>query len=186
MTDGEAALEEIERCSRAGLKGIGELRPTKSAFSRTHRSALDSVVAAAQEHHLIFLFHVSEPVGHLYAGKGNSYPNVVYPFIVRYHEVPVVLAHWGGGLLFYSLMPKVTQALKNVYFDTAASPFLYRADIFRYAVELVGAEKILFGSDFPLMPYRRALGAVHEAPLTAEEKELVLGRNAQRLLSWEG
>ena len=53
-----------------------------------------------------------------------------------------ILAHWGGGLPFYGLMKKeAPEILNKVYFDTAASPYLYRPAIYRLAAEMVGPDK---------------------------------------------
>ena len=48
-------------------------------------------------------------------------------------------------------MPEVKKTLANVYFDSAASPFLYSPRIYTQAIETVGSEKLLFGSDYPLL-----------------------------------
>ena len=91
-------------------------------------------------------------------------------------------AHWGGGLPFYALMPEVSASLENVYFDTAASPLLYEARIFEAATALVGAERILLGSDYALLRPRRLLKQVMESRLTEGERGAILGGNAARLL----
>ena len=79
-------------------------------------------------------------------------------------------------------MPEVRKALENVSFDTAASPFLYEPGVFETVVALIGPEKVLFGTDFPLIKQERLLRQVEEAALPQEAKELVLGGNAARLL----
>jgi hypothetical protein len=79
-------------------------------------------------------------------------------------------------------MPEVKTALKNVYFDTAASPFLYTSEIYGQVVQLVGAEKILFGSDYPLISQRRFLKEINGLALPVEIKKSILGGNAQKLL----
>jgi len=79
-------------------------------------------------------------------------------------------------------MPEVGEALKNVYFDTAASPFLYKYDVFLRVAELVGPGKILFGSDFPLITQIRIIKRLRDLPMPDESKALILGENAQRLL----
>ena len=83
-------------------------------------------------------------------------------------------------------MPEVKKAMKNVYFDTAASPFLYTPDIYGQVVRLAGADKILFGSDFPLMPQRRILDEIEALELPEETKNLMLSGNALRLLGGQG
>ena len=91
------------------------------------------------------------------------------------------MAHWGGGLPFYALMPEVREALAGVYFDTAATPFLYDARVFETVAGLVGADRILFGSDFPLLAQERVLKQLDGAGLSAEEKAAIGGGNAARL-----
>ena len=72
--------------------------------------------------------------------------------------------------------------MQNVYFDTAASPFLYQPQIYTLVSQLVGADKILFGSDYPLLPQTRLLQEINSAALTEEEKSLITGENARKLL----
>ena len=69
----------------------------------------------------------------------------------------------------------------GVYFDTAASPFLYRPQIFTTVAGLVGPEKILFATDFPLIKHRRAIAQVEEAIPAGNDRDAILGGNAARL-----
>ncbi len=180
---GEAAVAELARCAHAGLKGVGELRPDTQGFDLADREMMQPVVEAMMRHDMVFLTHASEPVGHSYPGKGVITPDILYRFILNFPELTVVLAHWGGGLPFYALMPEVAAGLGNVYFDTAASPFLYRDDIFRHVVEICGPDKILFGTDYPLIRQGRLLRAVRSLDLPEESKDMILGGSAQRVLS---
>ena len=47
-------------------------------------------------------------------------------------------------------MKEVKELSKNVYYDTAATSYLYNKDIFEISLKIIGPEKILFGSDFPI------------------------------------
>jgi predicted TIM-barrel fold metal-dependent hydrolase len=178
----KAAVAEIERCAKAGLKGIGELRPDMQLFDLDDEMVMDPFVEALAHHQLILLTHASEPVGHSYQGKGGITPDVLYPFITAYPQLTIVCAHWGGGLPFYNLMPEVKKATKNVYFDTAASPFLYTPELYTHVIKLAGPDKILFGSDYPLMPPSRLLEEIKVLDLNKETKELIVSGNARRLL----
>ena len=71
--------------------------------------------------------------------------------------------------------------MKNVYFDTAASPLLYHPQVYSQVSQLVGADKILFGSDYPLMAPTRLLQEIGSADLPEEAKNLILSGNAKRL-----
>ncbi|MGB5991237.1 MAG: amidohydrolase family protein, partial [Desulfobacterales bacterium] len=130
-----------------------------------------------------FLIHTNEPVGHLYPGKTPNTLKQIYNLITRFSENKIVLAHWGGGIFFYNLLKKeVKERLKNVYFDTAASPFLYHLEIYRYAVEIAGLDKILFGSDFPLLKPARYFKELENAGLAKTQIDAISGLNAAKLL----
>ena len=180
---GDKALKELERCARNGVKGIGEMRPDVQDFDLKDSSVMRPVIETAVKHNLIFLTHASEPVGHQYFGKGNITPEAIYPFILNFPDLKVVCAHWGGGLPFYALMPEVAEALSNVYFDTAATPFLYKSQIFKQIADIAGSDKILFGSDYPLLSPKRIIDQLESTRLSQEDKAKILGGNAKRLLS---
>lgn len=179
---GAEAVAEVERCAAAGLSGVGELHPDTQGFDLGDRSVMASVVEAATAAGMAILTHTSEPVGHAYAGKGSTTPAVLCRFIEAFPEATIVCAHWGGGLPFYALMPEVKEALKQVYFDSAASPFLYREEVFATVVGLVGEDRVLFGTDYPLISQKRLIQQVVDAPISDDAKEGILYRNAARLL----
>ena len=163
---GDVAACEVERFAERGLRGIGELHPDTQGFDLADADTMKPVLEVAERFGLVITTHSSEPVGHSYAGKGHTTPQVVMRFIenaAAYPNVKIICAHWGGGLPFYALMPEVRDALSNVWFDTAASPFLYDPDVFRVAQDLVGQDRILLGSDFPLIRFRRIRRQVEQS-----------------------
>ena len=179
---GTLALREIERCANAGARGVGELRPDIQGLDLGDRNVMKPLVEALIERDLILLSHADEPVGHTYPGKGAVTPAVLYPFIEKYPELKLVLAHWGGGLPFYALMPEVAAAMKNVWFDSAATPYLYQPTVYERAADLVGETKILFGSDWPLLGQRRCLEELKVLNLSTQTLNAMLGGNAAALL----
>jgi predicted TIM-barrel fold metal-dependent hydrolase len=104
--------------------------------------------------------------------------------IDTFSDNKIVLAHWGGGLFFFSLLKKeVKQRLGHVYFDTAASPYLYDPKVYRVAIDLVGMEQILFGSDFPLLPPKRYFDEMKAVGLSKGEMNKICGANAAALFN---
>lgn len=178
---GLAARRELERCLDAGLLGLGELMPDGQGFSLEDESLMAPLAEVLQERNLPLMTHVSEPVGHPYHGKGHTWPQQIVSLAERFPELRIVCGHWGGGLPFYELMPEVARTLTHVYYDTAASPFLYRWWIFPLAVQMVGAHKILMGSDYPLIRSRTYLHHLAELPLDEADRQAILGGNAARL-----
>ena len=178
----DAAIAEIERCAKEGIKGVGEMRPDMQLFDFRDEEVMQPFIEVLSKHKLILLTHSSEPVGHDYPGKGSITPDMLYPFIASFPDLTIVCAHWGGGLPFYALMPEVKRAMSNVFFDTAASPLLYNLQVYNQVIQLVGSDKILFGSDYPLLAQDRLLKEIRSLDLPEEIKSLILSGNAQRLL----
>ena len=161
---------------------MGEMRPDMQLFDFSDEALMTPLFEVLKRHRLILLTHASEPVGHSYAGKGSVTPETLYPFLASAPELPIVCAHWGGGLPFYALMPEVKKEMDNVYFDTAASPFIYSPEVYRQVIQLVGAEKILFGSDYPLLEPKRLIKEIGSLNLPEQTRDQILAGNAQRLL----
>ena len=179
----DLALHEIERCAAAGARGIGELRPDTQGYSLLDADLLAPLVDVAMAHDMALLLHTSEPVGHAYPGKGALTPEQPYGLARSFPHAMLVCAHWGGGLPFYALMPEVRDALSNVYYDTAATQYLYRPEVFAIVARIAGGERLLFGSDFPLIGQQRALDHARSSGLSEPEMNALLGGNASQLLS---
>jgi predicted TIM-barrel fold metal-dependent hydrolase len=180
---GRKAVEEIERCAAAGARGVGELHPDTQGFDIADEATMRPLMSAAESLGLIVTTHSSEPVGHDYPGKGTVTPEHLLSLATSFPRVRLVLAHWGGGLAFYSLMPEVERSVRRVWFDSAATTLLYDPGVYRAVATAAGPERILFGSDFPLVSLARALGDVRAASLEPAESAVVLGGNAATLLS---
>ncbi len=175
---------EAERCFDLGLSGVGELAVYGDGITAAVVQTLEPVMSTCLERDGLFMLHTNEPVGHQYPGKTPNTLRQIYDFVKTYPENRIILAHWGGGLLFYALMKKeVVKVLENVWFDTAASPFLYRPEMYRIAGEVVGFDKILFGSDYPLLKPQRYFKEMEAAGLTTDQMDRIMGLNARNLLA---
>jgi predicted TIM-barrel fold metal-dependent hydrolase len=172
--------KEIDRCYDSGLRGVGELYPEGQGFALDDPRKTRALAAACIERAIPVMIHTNEPVGHHYIGKNDIPLPKIERFIENNQDLHIVLAHWGGGLLLYEAMPELRRKFRNVYYDTAATPFLYDDGIYRAALALGLGEKIIFGSDFPLLPLSRYMPPLET--LSQEARELILGGNAQRLL----
>jgi predicted TIM-barrel fold metal-dependent hydrolase len=94
-----------------------------------------------------------------------------------------------GGLL--PLVDSSAVSVRNLFYDTAALPLIYPPDVLRRMLDAAGTEKVLFGSDYPLIlfpreetepGFARLLAQISNAKLTATEHAVLLGGNAEGLL----
>jgi predicted TIM-barrel fold metal-dependent hydrolase len=132
------------------------------------------------------MFHVSEPIGHDYPGKGTSTPARLLKVLETFPDLRVVAAHWGGGMPFYELMPEVRTAAINLAYDSAASTYLYEHRVFETVIELVGHDRVLFASDYPLLKQAPLLNRLRQRPgLSDFALASVLGENAVRIYGLE-
>jgi uncharacterized protein len=177
------AAAEVERCLHAGLAGIGELAFYASGIDSRCLSALDPIMALARRFDCPVMIHTNEPVGHQYPGKSSNTLLQIYTLVQRFAENRIILAHWGGGIFFYALLKKeVRETLANVWFDTAASPYLYQPQIYAQAIALAGEDKVLFGTDFPLLKPLRYFKEMDQAGLSRGQKTAICGANAAKIL----
>lgn len=188
---GQKALDELDRCLDLGMRGVGELGAYSQGYTLDEPDFLQ-IVEACIDNDIPLSLHVSEEVGHFYLGKSTTPLRHYHRLARRYPELKLILAHWGGGLLFYEIMPEVRRDLRNVYYDVAASPLLFPTDaIFKIALQSVDHRKILFGSDYPLLicPEKQTepdllpfLAEIDALQLGADLYQDIMGHNAARLL----
>ena len=170
----DAAPIETERCLAAGARGIGELHADMQGWVDGPYDVLSEVMSVARSHNAVVTVHSSEPLGHTYPGKGAMTPSCLLRLVAEYPDNLFVFSHFGGGLPFYAHMPEVREMLKNVWFDSAASPFLYEPSVYETTSNAVGESRILFASDYPLLSQRRALNHLKGAEISEAGRRAIL------------
>lgn len=175
------AAAEAERCFAMGGVGIGELNADAQGFDLENPERMRALMECCALHSKPVMLHATEPVGHDYPGKGASTPRRIVRWLSMYSEQPVVLAHWGGGLPFYELMPEVHAVTRNVVYDSAATTYLYKQDVFEHVLALAGTDRVLFASDYPILRQDRLLGRVERALGNEPGYADLMGGNADRV-----
>ncbi len=99
----------------------------------------------------------------------------------RHPDARIIMAHMTGigrrGV-------QDVEELPNVYVDTSGG--WYDSEMVEYAVRHMGAERVLFGSDYPGRDYAPQIGRVLGTNLSEKDKEKVLWRNAVSVLKLDG
>jgi len=176
----EGAADEAVRCMDAGLSGVGELAFYLSGIDAKALKLLEPVMAALRENgNRPCMIHTNEPIGHPYPGKTPVTLEQIDTLARTFPDNRIILAHWGGGIFFYHVMKKqVKETLKNIWYDTAASVFLYDPEIYNMAIQANVIDKVLFGTDFPLLTPDRYYADMDKSAMTKAHKRQVLGENA--------
>lgn len=176
---GTAALDEVRWARDHGFSGLGELSPHSQGVPLDD-PIWRKILTLAGELKMPVNLHVTDPDSKDYKGRVET---PLADFIALAEDFPdtnFILAHWGGGLAW----AKRVLALPNVWFDTAASPLLYPAEVWKKAAP----GKVLFGSDYPLVLYPKLgasadfLGLVREAEAAGADPA-IFHDNASELLS---
>jgi len=166
-----------------GLRGLGELLGF-SAQSAPEAIARDlfPLMDVLREHRVPIMIPTAwtQFASSLYHGI----PLFVDDLAERYPEVPIIITKMGRGYDFiFEIALAIAYKHMNVYLDTAQAPPAH----IRRAVREVGADRVIFGTDWsmswryaarPSTIHADGLAAIEAAELSAEEKSWVLGRTA--------
>jgi predicted TIM-barrel fold metal-dependent hydrolase len=138
----------------------------------------ERIVAEAEKYNLITVVHAGIDIG--LPEPVHCTPKMARRVIDDVHPKQLVLAHMGG----WKLWDDVEELLvgQQVYFDTAFTDTYISQEQFVRMVKNHGVEKILFGTDSPWSGQKETIAMIQKLPLTADEKEKILGGNAVRLL----
>ena len=176
---------ELRAAADWGACAVGECLPLVQSGQGWGHPAWEVLIRTTTRFGWPFCIHLTEPVGHEYPGRVETPLMETMDLFERHPDQKWICAHWGGGLPVYSLNRRVARALRNVWFDTAASPLLYDPRVWTVLTGLLGPEKILFGSDFPLILYPRREKEPSWAGLLAEFRESGLAPAALRAIGRE-
>ena len=165
-------LPELERCrSEYGVRML-KIHPFCHEYP-ADGEGYRQLWAYANDNRLVVLSHTWE-------SDKNCGPGMFGKIATDYPEAKIILAHAGGTQEGCRQTIEVLRGHENLYLDTATSQ-LHIGMIERFVGEL-GAERVLFGSDIPLLEPAAQLGRIALAKIEEAEKEMILGLNAKRLL----
>lgn len=133
---------------------------------------------AAKAYHLPMLTH-TWTASATNPKQEYSLPHAFANYLAEFPEVFMIFGHSGGrpeGIREAAAMGK---QFKNLYYDTAGD--VYSEGFISYMVRMVGAERLLFGSDMNWFEPSSQMGAILGAELSQTQREKILGENARLL-----
>ena len=163
-------LAEAKRCLSLGFRGI-----KLAVWPNARSSRLDCVMGFAAEHSVPVLHHCWYKTTCKYDGESD--PTDLAHLAARFPEVTIIVAHLtaAGYRGVQDIRPH-----RNLLIDTSGSQGF--SGIVEYAVSVLGAERVLFGSDAPGRDFAVQLGRVFGAEISDDAREKILYGNAERLL----
>ncbi len=181
--DGEAAIEELYRIKELGGKII-KLHPHSQNFFPILSNDVFNVARVAGELGLVILID----------GYGLVVPNYLEDLLILALNNPqtkFVIAHMGGSEfhklggfnLAQTMNPKM---FNNVWYDLSATVNIYADSPYKsqleWIIRSVGVNRVLFGSDNPIVSLSQALNAFYKLDFDETEREQILYKNAIELL----
>lgn len=167
----EEALREIERCHREhGFVWLGEFCNYMTGY-KYDTPEWRQIMELATNLNLVVQIHTNtQEMRHL----ADSYP-----------DTTVVFPHLGSSRDDIFARINIIAKHKNAHIDLSGSG-IERVGILEHAVKEIGADRVLYGSDFTINEPSAVIARVRNAFLTAEEREKILFRNVERLLAQAG
>ncbi|MCX8131771.1 MAG: amidohydrolase family protein [Clostridia bacterium] len=179
----------LESYIKKGAKGI-KIHPMAQGFEPIHKR-MDEVYEACRETSFPIVFHC----GRVSNARLNEYADLdmILPVIEKYPEVPFILTHMVDGNIEHVLM--LAENYKNVYFDTSIvitgypsiaavnEPSWLDDGAVVDIINRIGAERILFGSDYPWGSPNHDIDRFLKMNLTGYQKELILGVNSMKVFN---
>ena len=162
---------EVALAIENGMKGV-KLHPDFQKFNIDDECAEKFYRAVGDK--LPILFHVGDD------RYDYSKPRRLVNMANKYPEVNFIAAHFGGYRCWDDA--KLYAGLKNVYFDTCSSLPFISAERAKELIDLLGADRFFFATDFPMWDATSELERFNKIPLTDREREMIFGENIKKLL----
>lgn len=177
----------LDRYIKLGAKGI-KLHPMAQGFD-VRDPRLEELYQKCNDYQFAILVHCGR-VSNARLNEFSDY-ELIQPVIEKYPDIPIILAHMADGNIETVL--DAVEKYPNVYFDTSIVITGYPEIMNvnepswlddREVVDIInriGAEKVVFGSDFPWGSVLHDLKRVMNLNLTIEQKRLIFSGNAKKI-----
>ena len=165
----EESVKEIDKFAALGLKLIGELVPYMDGWEKYDNPALNEIADYAATKNMIISLHTMPDEDDLDR------------FVAAHKNITIVAAHPGEKRIALRHIERLKK-YDNYYLDLSGTG-LFRYGLLRRLIDEGGAEKILYGSDYPTCNPSTFIGGVLlDDLITDKEREAILYKNAQRIL----
>ena len=167
----EQVQEEVKWCIDNGFKGV-KLHPDFQKFYIDGEEVQKFYRVIGDK--LPILFHTGDD------RYDFSAPERLVKMAKKYPEVNFIGAHFGGYRHWDNAY--IYKGLDNVYFDTCSSLPFITSEKAKEIIDMLGAEKFFFATDFPMWDAEREMGRFKAINLNEKERKMILSGNIKKLL----
>ncbi|MBP3337520.1 MAG: amidohydrolase family protein [Clostridia bacterium] len=171
----ENITAEIDRIIKMGLRGM-KFHPVFQGFNVDDKEMYP--IYECLEGRLPVLMHMGDK------NVDNATPKRLAKVMDDFPHLTVIAAHL-GGVFEWENAEKYLLGRDNMYVDTSSAIRFLTPERSYELMKKQGMDKVLFGTDYPLSLHKEELDLIDKIPMTEEEKELVLWKNAYKLLELE-
>lgn len=171
--DFEDVRGELTRAKAGGLKGV-KLHPDFQHFCLDDASAIE-MFRIGSELGLPFLIHTGDK------RYPYSEPGRMARALDAVPQLKVICAHLGGWSVWEDAWRELA-GRSNVWVDTSSSLYAIPPEDAAAVIRHYGADRVFFGTDYPMWKPDEELARFMAVPLTDEEREMILHKNFERFL----
>lgn len=174
--DSDSLEADAEHLTELGLKGV-KLHPDIQNFKVDDPKVI-KIFEICNRKNLPVLLHTGD------SRYDNSNPNRVEKILKMFPDLIIIGAHLGGWSL-WNTAPQILYHYKNFYVDTCSSFYALSKDKAREIINLYGADRVIFGTDFPMWKQKDELEFLFDLGLSEKELKSILHDNLSRILKIE-
>jgi len=162
------SCEEIERMSKLGVRLIGELVPYSHHWDDYSCRGFSEILDTARAYNMVVSFH-------------SMNEDSMDKMVSEHKDVTFVAAHPGEYRELLRHLERM-RICENYHLDISGTG-VFRLGMLRHVIDDFGADRILFGSDYPTCnPGMFVGGVLFDSLITDSEKEKIFSLNAKRIL----
>lgn len=170
--DMEHPEDEIDRCISLGLRGI-KLHPDFQKFYMDSKK-MEPIYDYTAQKNLPILMHCGD------YRYDYSHPRRLAAVLDKFPKLTIIAAHFGGWSIFDLAVEYLLH--RNCYLDISSSIFMLGCQRTKELILLYGADRILWGTDFPMGDHAKELEWFRSFSLKKDDMDKILYKNAEKIL----
>lgn len=172
--ESETLYEDAKHLIELGLTGV-KLHPDIQNFKVDDPKVI-RIFEICNEKKLPVLLHTGD------SRYDNSNPERVERILNMFPGLTIIGAHFGGWSI-WDKAPEILCKYENFYVDTCSSFYALSKERAKEIISLYGADRVIFGTDFPMWKQEDEIRQIMSLGLTDDELERIFSKNIEKVLN---